>query len=277
MHTDDTHAERKMIKKKVQTYEENAAAGTPPELSVEDIMDVFDYYSISGDERKASEVLDYAIRWYPASSLPYIEKANEALADGNIDEAIRYAGKVTDRDDYEYKYLEFTLLVAQGEMEEAKRYINECAKEVEESEDVDYDCMAIDIASTYIDYGYIMEGVEWLRTVKDKHSRDYREEYGKVMFSIGDYDKCIKACEKLIDDAPYCIYYWQMIAMAYYMAAKYDDALRASEYILAICPDDERGLYVKSNSLDKLGNKEEATKYYKKYCKVRRESGKDVF
>lgn len=61
----------------------------------------------------------------------------------------------------------------------------------------------------------------------------------------GNFDLHIKLIEELSEIDPYCVDYWVLLARAYEVAARYDEAANALELALAIDPDNAEALKVK--------------------------------
>lgn len=267
MVADEKYFMSKDFRDKLKLFEEVKASGQPPLMfEAEDIIEIADYYNFRGDMARSRQMIDYSVKWFAhESSLPYICKASDLLTEGNIKEAERIADLVEDRDDPDFRYLEVSLLVAKGLLAEAEEYFEEYEKEIEDDEMDDF---FLDAATIYNDYEYDKEAVYWLQRVEDKESADYREQYARLMFLKGNYILCAEIIETLVDEEPFTLFFWQVLATAYFYAGNNDEALRCSEYSLAIHPENDKGLYIKAKCLYSLGNYEEAAKFYVRYCKV---------
>lgn len=254
---------------RVEEFERAYDAGEPmEEFDVEDVMTFIDYYKKRGETRHAQELLDFAIRAFGhESSVPYITKAHELLAKGDIEGAEHYASFVEDTDDPDYRCLEISLLLAHDKVEEAAQYLKDYEKEVlEEDEDEDMDPFYLDAASIYLDYELIDEAIEWLERVNDKSSVDYRDQYGRVYFGRAEYKECARIYEELANEYPFEAFYWHMLAMTYFNDKQYDEALRCVEYVIAIQPASTEALFTKAKCLYGLGRFDEAMEYCNRYA-----------
>jgi tetratricopeptide (TPR) repeat protein len=85
---------------------------------------------------------------------------------------------------------------------------------------------------------------------------------------VGKYKDSERIFNELIDHHPYSKQYWNALASAQLMNEDYSNAITSSEFAIAIDPDDPDAVSQKASGLLRLGNYEEAQKYYRKYCEL---------
>lgn len=74
----------------------------------------------------------------------------------------------------------------------------------------------------------------------------------------------IKALEQLTEEEAFVNQYWNLLAVSYIYVGKFDDALKAVEYALAIEPDNEQSLRIRFILVQPGGNQEEIREAGKK-------------
>ena len=90
----------------------------------------------------------------------------------------------------------------------------------------------------------------------------------RTLFGLGKYKDSERIFNELIDHHPYSKQYWNALASAQLMNEDYSNAITSSEFAIAIDPEDSDALSQKASGLLRLGNYEEALKYYRKYCEL---------
>ena len=240
-------------------------------MDVDDLVDIADYYSWQNNDEKANEVIDHALSIYPSATLPNVFKARQALMDDQFEEARSYADQIADQDDPDYHYLKAEILIAEGNIELADRYLRDYSMTVDADEYSDY---VKDVANLYIDYDVNDKAYEWMLRSRGDNSDDFKELLGRTFFGLGKYDDSERIFNELIDRNPYSKQYWNALASAQYMKEDYSGAITSSEYAIAIDPEDPQSILSKASGLFHLGNYEEAYNYFKRVTKM---AGPDPF
>ena len=112
------------------------------------------------------------------------------------------------------------------------------------------------------DYHYL------LAEIMIDESDDFKELMARTLFGLGKYKDSERIFNELIDHHPYSKQYWNALASAQLMNEDYSNAITSSEFAIAIDPEDSDALSQKASGLLRLGNYEEALKYYRKYCEL---------
>ena len=156
-------------------------------------------------------------------------------------------------------------MIAKGDIQEADEYLREYGKSVEPDEYEDY---VRDCANLYIDYGESEKAYEWMLRSKGEDNDDFKELMARTLFGLGKYQEAERIFNELIDHHPYSKIYWNALASAQFMNEDYSNAITSSEYAIAIDPKDSDAVSQQASGLFRLGNYEEAMKYYKRYCEL---------
>ena len=249
----------------LDNYEESVRAGHPLFLDADDLADIADYYHFTGEDQQADEVIDYALSLYPNATLPNVFRAREELSEGNIDAAQEYIDNIEQKNDPEFHYMQAELLIAKDKVEEADNYLRQYFSTVPPEE---YQDVVKDVANIYFDYGLNDKAYEWLMRTKGDSSNDFKELMARTLFGLGKYKDSERLFNELLDKDPYSTRYWNGLANAQFMNEDFSGSVTSSEYAIAIDPDDPDSLINKANGLYRLGNFEEAIRYYDRYGEI---------
>ena len=265
MNIDEEYFKSEEFRDILERYEASINAGSTPFMDADDLVDIADYYSWQEDDDRAEEAIRYALELYPASTLPNVFMARRALAQDDIAEAEMYADAIENHDDPDYHYLVAEIKIAAGDIEEADEYLREYGKGVDADEYEDY---VRDCANLYIDYNQSEKAYEWMLRSRGDESDDFKELMARTLFGLGKYEDSERIFNELIDQHPYSKQYWTALASAQFMNEDYSNAITSSEYAIAIDPKDPDAVSQKASGLFRLGNYEEALKYFKMYSEL---------
>ena len=260
--TGDEYFDSEEFRNTLESYEESVRSGHPLFLDADDLADIADYYHFTGIDQQADEVIEYALSLYPNATLPNVFKAREALAIGDYDSAVEYIEQIENQDDPEYHYMQAELLIAKDQVEKADEYLREYFATVPPEEYKDF---VYDIANIYFDYGLSDKAYEWLMRTKGDGSNDFKELMARILFGLGKYKDSERIFNELLDRDPYSKRYWNGLANAQFMNEDFSGSVTSSEYAIAIDPNDADSLLNKANALYRLGNFEEAIRYYDRF------------
>ncbi len=246
----------------LRDYETAVNAETSPLMDADDLADLADYYTWQGDDERALAVVERGLAYYPDHVLLNVFMARRALMEENYEEATRYAEAIDDRESPDYHYLRAEILIAQERIDEADRYLRDYGLTVPADEYVDF---VKDVANLYVDYDVSEKAYEWMMRSKGDNSDDFKELMARALFGLGKYKDSERIFNELIDHNPFSKHYWTALASAQLMNEDYSNAITSSEYAIAIDPKDPHALSNKANCLMRLGNFEEASKFFQRY------------
>ena len=265
MNIDEEYFKSEEFQELLESYEASINAGSNPFMDADDLVDLADYYSWQGYDDKAEQAIEYALELYPASTLPNVFKARKALSVGDFTQAHFYCDEIENHDDPDYHYLVAEIMIAKGDVEQADRYLRDYGKDVASDE---YEDFVRDCANLYIDYEQNEKAYEWMMRSRGDNSDDFKELMARTLFGLGKYKDSERIFNELIDQHPYSKHYWNALASAQFMNEEYSDAITSSEYAIAIDPTDPDAVSSKASGLFRLGNYEEALKYFQKYSEL---------
>ncbi len=265
MNIDEEYFKSDEFQQLFSSYETSLASGEAIFLDADDLVDIADYYNLQGQHEQATAVVEQGLALYPDNVLLNVFMARKALDNDDIDEALRIAEGITDKDAPDYHYLQAEILIAQDRIDEADHYLRDYGKSVDPDE---YNDFVMDVANLYIDYSVNQKALEWMMRIKAADSDDYKELMGRALFGLGKYKDSQRIFNELIDHNPFSKHYWTALATAQYMDEDYNGAVTSSEYAIAIDPTDPDSLLAKANGLMKLTNYDEALEYFKRFTAV---------
>ncbi|MFC2312770.1 MAG: hypothetical protein ACFNLR_01915, partial [Prevotella denticola] len=128
----------------------------------EELTDVAEYYHTVGEDGKAMEAADYAVRMYPTATAPVAFKSRMALlTDDNPQLAGEIAETIVDKSDLDYLYLKAEIMVAGGDAAAADRFLQAHYDETVDPDDLeDY---ILDVAALFSDYEETDYAEKWLK------------------------------------------------------------------------------------------------------------------
>lgn len=265
MNIDEEYFKSEEFQELLESYEASINAGSNPFMDADDFVDLADYYAWQGYDEKAEQAINYALELYPSSTLPNVFKARRALSVGDFVQARFYCDEIENHDDPDYHYLVAEIMIAEDNIEQADRYLRDYSKSVDPDE---YEDFVRDCANLYIDYQESEKAYEWMMRSRGDESDDFKELMARTLFGLGKYKDSERIFNELIDQHPFSKTYWNALASAQFMNEEYSDAITSSEYAIAIDPNDSDAVSSKASGLFRLGNYEEALKYYKKYSEL---------
>lgn len=249
----------------LSSYETSVESGDMIFLDADDLVDIADYYNMTGQHELAVEVVERGIELYPDHVLLNVFMARRALDQDDVEEAEHYAERIDDKESPDYHYLHAEILIAQDRIDEADLYLREYGKTVEPDE---YSDFVKDVANLYVDYDVSQKAYEWMMRTRGDDSDDFKELMGRALFGLGKYKDSQRIFNELIDHNPFSKQYWTALATAQYMDEDYNAAITSSEYAIAIDPNDPDSLQAKANGLVKLNNYEQAEEYFRRISEL---------
>lgn len=119
MQTDNEYFDSDEFKDLLAAYEDSVSSGAPVFLDTDDLVDIADYYTLTGQKNKADQAVETALELDPGATLPLVYKAREALAHEDVEAARQLADAIVDKDDTEYKYLLAEIMIVKDDIDEA--------------------------------------------------------------------------------------------------------------------------------------------------------------
>ena len=127
-------------------YEGMVENHTPTYFDAEELTDIAEYYASKGEEQKAEDAIDFALRLHPTNTDALVFKSRSLCIKGKLDEAYQVMNLIEDTSDREVQFLKADLLMEEQRMEEAEAIHLQLAA----SEDHSFEVL-LDVALTYMD------------------------------------------------------------------------------------------------------------------------------
>ncbi len=251
----------KEFKQTLKDFEEALKEGRHPSFDKELLTDIAAYYHICGKDELADEAIDYVLELDPNGVEGNAYKARRALEEEHIEEAIEYMNKIDDKDDLDYFFLEAEVMICQGKLYDADKYLKDYGETLDEEEHQEY---IMDCASIYADYGMDDKCMEWLSHYQGKTTLRYLEIKAFTLCRLNQYKEAVDILQQLVEKRPYALEYWVRLASSYLVLKDYDKAITNSEYALAIDPKNANMLLCKATALSLKGNYKDALTYFKR-------------
>lgn len=245
-------------------YEDAVNTGQPVFMDADELADIADYYQLEQRFDEADNAIELALSLAPGAIAPLTYKIHEALWNGNTNEARQYLERITETDEPDYVYDTAEIMLVEGDVEKADKYLRDEFKKVPPEE---YQDFVIDVANIYADYNYPEKAMQWMARARQEDSKEFKELMARTLFGLGKYKDSEKLWGELIDSDPFSKNYWNALASTQFMNEDYSHSVESSEYAIAIDPTDPEGLLQKANALYYMYNYEEALKYFQRYSK----------
>ena len=236
--------QEKNIAKLAETYQQKLSAIQLPDMNVEDLLDLIDYYSRMGMDYEAEMYKRIATAKFPEDTSVLLMCAHWEADAGNW-YLVQNVQGVLDTSKYDEALFEMERYVRQMDPEGALFTLERTLSPL--LEDVDYDFL-FDAAELFRDYGYMDHALRCLQRIPNTYP-DYLqmlEIAAECFYYLGKYDESLEQLDKAIDQNAFDDYLWAQTALLNYKQEDYDKALDACEYSLAIVKDNPRAVHIKS-------------------------------
>lgn len=266
--TGDNYFDSEEFHKLLDIYETSINAGEPVFMDADELVDIADYYQYTGEKDKAEAAISLALSLAPGSTTPLTYRIHEALfQQNNPKKAWELLEQMIDKDQLDYVCDRAEILICEGNVEEADKYLHENYLTLSAEDQQDF---MIEAATIFIEWGQPEKAMQWAtRAISDdsslKDSIEYKELMARALLGLGKYKDSQRILNELINKDPFSKKYWNALASAQFMNEDYSEAVQSSEYAIALDPEDPEGLIAKANGLLRLGNYEEALKYFQHY------------
>lgn len=263
----DTFFESEEFKENLKKWEDAVASGSSIYLESDVLTDIAEYYHSKEKNEESIRVNDYALNLFPGATAPLLFRSRwTLLIEKDVEKSTEYLEKVDDKTDLEYYYMKAEILIFQGKEKEADQYLEENIENISQEDKEDY---FIDVAELFCDYECWKYTSKWLAYSSKKNDTDYREVEASTAIGKGEWQKGENILNQLLDENPYDSTYWNQLAASQFAHNNISDAIKSSEYAIAINPNDYEAIMNKANGLMQLYNYEEAEKYYRRFVSLR--------
>lgn len=251
------------FKEILEKYEAALAAGQSIYMDADDLTDVAEYYSmVLQDEEKADEAIDLALQLHPDAVDPQIFKARQSLQDGQTEKAQLICDTIDDQEHREVIFLRAELMITADKVKEATEYLLQAYER--QTEDSDF--FIYDAAYIFIDYNIYDVALSFAIMLEQIAPQWYKtwQLRADVCLAMGEAEQAKLYINRMLDVDPFSIEAWNWNAEAHSNTSDFNKAIEATDYALAIEPDNERALQLKAYVLLQQGNSQEAHDIYER-------------
>lgn len=244
-------------------YETSRETGKPIYMDAEELTDVAEYYAlVLQDNDLANEAIELALQLHPNAVDPQIFKARQFMLNDEPERALSLCDAIEDQSHREVLFLRAELLIRDKKSDEAMGYLLKASYNVEE----DVDFFLYDSAYIFIDY----QEYECALVLANKLEQMSPEWYktwqlqADISLGMGNNNLAKRYIKRMLDVDPFSIESWNWNAEAHSNLGEYTQAIDATDYALAVEPDNERALQLKAWVLLQQGNCSEAHELYQR-------------
>lgn len=272
----NAYFEQPEFKNLLRQYEEMVRTGRQTYFDSEELTDIAEYYATRNREEEAGKVIEYALSIHPGSTDPLIFKARTLMLKGDYEGAWQMAECIPDQSDREVTFLYAELLLineqlpAEARFARAEKLLKKGVLDREETHN-DYLLSVQDITELYADYEFYSEARELAeatleRVVKEEWKPSSQTTARLILAECYGYEMryydAVKLVNEVLDADAYNTEAWYKLGNLYSESERFQDALDAFDYALAIDEEMMRALFAKANCLAMLSHPAEALRLY---------------
>lgn len=235
--------EEKDIKQLAERYNRMLSNVTLPEMDVDDLLDLTDYYTRNGMDFEAEIYKRLAACKFPTHPDVILMCAHWEMDEGRCRQAKEYLNML---DANRFDQALFNIDRDLRMMKPRDAY--DTAKAVTHGGiDLAEQDFLFDTAELFRDFGYMEYALGCLKDIPADYT-DYAqvlELAAECRYFMGDLDRSAQCLEQAIDANPFDDYLWAQAAMVQYQKGDYTRAEDACEYALAINKESPRALLLK--------------------------------
>lgn len=256
----------------LKDYENMMNGGDKVYFDAEALTDIAEYYVFHNEPEKAEKCIGYALTVHPDAVDPLIFKARQYMIDENgLKKAISLCNLITDQNDREVVFLRGELILREKGEEEAEAFFRNEAEKLNDDPE-EKEMFVNDVSYILQDYGLLDQAMKWAQWTTEL---DPKHEHGQahqceLLMGLGYHDEAVKRLESFLDENPYSVRLWNLLANNYVIEDRLNDAIEAADFSLAINNDTNPwALMIKIRAFFYLENYEKAhelsEEYFQKY------------
>lgn len=247
----------------LEKYEQSIRSNMPIYMDADELTDIAEYYMIRQQEDCANKAISLAVQLHPESVDPQIFLARQEMFHDRLDNAHRICNAIYDQNDREVIFLNAELLIREQKVSQAIQLL----KEAESNLESDQAMFAYDCAGIFVDYSLWKEAMEWIERMlllQPQHPNGLLIK-GEILVMQGLYQEAIILLNSILDQDPYKVAAWNLLAEAQESIELFQEALDSVEYVLAIDENNRHALLIKANCLFHLNHLTEAHAMYQAF------------
>lgn len=206
-------------------------------FDLDDYLEIIDYLLNSNQISEAIEAIKVALHFYSYSIELRLKYAKILYLLGAYNKSLKILNEIKENDlfGYEYYLLKGELLIKQNKIEEAIKQFDKAIKFVDHDRRGD---LVYEIAQIFLNEGKDNIAAKYLLLAYEFDNKNLLVLYdlGITFEKLGYWEKSIKFYNKFLDIDPFSENIWYSIAYCYYALEKFDKALEALDFAIAINP-----------------------------------------
>ncbi len=262
---DQAYFEDPEFQESLHRYEEARRSGTPLYMDADELTDIAEYYMVQEREEEANEAIHLATELHPESVDPQVFLARQEMFHDHLDRAHEICDAIADQDDNEVRFLRAELMIREQAEEDAYDFLTACYEGIVSGRAA----FLYDSAGVFMDYSIWDKAQLMAERLMAEHP-NYRkgpELLADILVSKGAYEEAIPLLNRILDENPYHINAWNLLAESQGALEQFREAIDSTEYVLAIDQNNQRAIITKANCLFHLDQLEEAHALYQTYLR----------
>lgn len=220
----------------LKKYERMVTCGENTYLDAETLTDIAEYYIFHNEPSKAEECINYALTLHPDSVDPLIFKARQCMMEEDgLNRAISLCNLISNQNDREVVFLKGELMLRKNGETEADDFFHKEAQKLQDDPE-EMEMFINDVSYIFQDYGFLEIAMKWAKRVTEldpKHVRG-RAHQCELLMGMGNHKEAVKRLESYLDENPYSVKLWNLLANNYVLEERLNDAIEAADFSLAI-------------------------------------------
>ncbi|MBP3552698.1 MAG: tetratricopeptide repeat protein [Bacteroidaceae bacterium] len=266
-----SYFEQPEFKDVLARYEAMTNSGEKFYFDPEQLTDIAEYYATRNRENDAEKVIEYALAMHPGSTDPLIFRARTYMLRGDLDTAYLVAESIPDQADREVTFLYAELMLNEERFDDARQLLVQTLL-ADETSPREYALTVQDIVELYLDYNYTHEAALLAEATLNRAQREGWKPRIRLMVQSlaaeclrndGQFMAASVELNMMLDEEPYNLNHWLNLGNVYNQMERFNDAIDAFDYALAIDPECLDALFAKGHSYALLENEEKALQLYR--------------
>lgn len=272
----------------VRQYEQKVSeASIPFWMDAPDILDVLDYYEQKGLYFESEQCMRLALRLHPDNDEVIVRKAYRLKNEGRWDEAQEWVRRAPTQEGIEVLFFRAEYALSQLKFEEAEQlFLKGIAHEMGQKfaapddltdkdatsdnradKDMENSYLYLEMSELFMDYGGPLLAQKYLAKIGSDRADYPRAQtlWAECEFQEGNAEKAIQRLNTLLDEDPYYIEAWILVADISNEMKNFEKCSEASQFALAIDPNNEKALRFKAVAALSMERFEEVLEIYAIY------------
>lgn len=260
---DQQYFEHPDFKRALHQYEEGMQESGSVYMDADDLTDIAEYYMVHGRREEADRAIELAVSLHPDSIDPQVFLSRQQMFQNNLEEAHRICDAIIDQQDREVQFLNAELMIREQETEKAVNYLRGISQEITDERDF----FLYDSAGIFLDYSLWEEAKVFAAILEQEYTSFHKlkELKADIFANTGEYESAIPILQGIIDESPYNVYAWNLLAESQLATEQFNEAMDSVEYVFAIDPQNQRAKITKANCFFHLNAPERAHELYREY------------